>query len=184
MNLTLFMLKLSSVLLLLGSVINAASIELKETLPRIKTSFRHLQLGDHVFISGSSNASLLDTSALRFSGNPALNVIKTAERLSGYFATIVYGDDDCKINTVFGYGFLLGACVVDYEFSTSTMREANDTAMTIYSFDDTACRIVNLANPSNTTEYKEGVCVQGEKQFLRATIDISLPGQSITERYS
>lgn len=156
--------KFSTSLMLLGTVINAMSIDQKEI--------------------GNGNAPLLDTSTKRYSGGTALSAIKPAAQLSGFFTTIVYGDNDCKGSNVFGYGFLLGACVVDYEFSTSTRSEATDATMTIYSFNDTACKNVNQASPSHTTDYKEGVCILGEKQFLRATMDIPLPGQSVVERYS
>ena len=190
MRLKLFMSKLSNVLLLIGSVLTATSYNHEESPLRTEESLMHHQrIHDILHVDSDSNnainrASSLDASTLRIGGVAALNAIKSTGVLGGYFSTIVYGDDDCSGSNVFGFGFLLGACVVDYEFETSTRREATDTTVTIYSFDDTACMNANQASPSILRDYNEGICTNGEKQFLRATIDIPLSGQSITERYS
>ena len=156
---------------MVGAVITATSIEQKSRQPL------------HDIIEADSNHAIKSASSL--DASTASSAIKSTGLLSGYFSTIVFDDIDCTSSSnVFGYGFLLGACVVDYEFSTSTRSEATDATMTIYSFNDTACKNVNQASPSHTTDYKEGVCILGEKQFLRATMDIPLPGQSVVERYS
>ncbi len=190
MKLKLSMSKLSNVLLLIGSVIIATSISQKDCLLHEKKSFMRDQSVSDIFDTGSyhtiKSASSLDASTLRLGGVAALNTVKSTGVLSGYFSTIVFDDVNCGSGSgkVFGHGFLLGACVVDYEFSSSTRREATDTTITIYSFNDTFCKSANQAAPSYITDYKEGICILGEKQFLRATIDVPLPGQSIIERCS
>jgi hypothetical protein len=128
--------KLSYVFLLLGSVITATSIDQKERHLRAEESFVPHQLASGILHAESNHtiesASSLDASTVRRGGVTALNAIKSTGALSGYFSTIVFEDNDCSGSNVFGYGFLLGACVADYEFSSSTRREATETTMTIY----------------------------------------------------
>ena len=174
--------RLPAVLLLVGSVITATSIDQRKSLRQTEESRVHHQSAHDILNPGSDHAM---KSASSLDASTALNTIKSTGLLSGYFSTIVFDDDDCTSSSnVFGYGFLLGACVADYEFSTSTRREATETTVTTFSFTDTACEDEVEANPSTIMDYKEGVCILGEKQFLRNTIDIPLPGQSIVERYS
>ena len=162
---------------LLCLVASATSDQLEgpfsEVITRFTTKTGVTAIGSR---SASYGRTLSDNSSPSFDEMGELFGIDPTTLLTGYLFFQSNTESSCASPVKVSVGFKLGACIPDYDLSTSNIALATDSVAMLIHFSDTDCRVAISDVPYQSHSYTNGVCNSGSKVLVLPNARI--PGQS------